>query len=100
MVSGFIKKFHNSELVDVVFSNGCCYWFAWILYSRFFGDGAEIMYDQIANHFGTRINGIVYDITGDVTKTYNWVTWASIDDESHKKRIIRDCILFTDSTKC
>ena len=93
-VNDFLKRFHSSEDVDEIFTCGCCYWFAAILFGRFIRDGATIMYDDIANHFGTRIKGRVYDITGDVTDTYTWVPWESITDKSHRERIIRDCIMF------
>lgn len=93
-VEGFLKRFHCSDNIDEVFTSCCCYWFATILFRRFIRDGAEIMYDEVINHFGTKINNKVYDITGDVTNDYNWVTWDSIDDESLRQRIVRDCINF------
>lgn len=52
------------------------------------------MYDDVANHFGTRIDNKVYDITGDVTDDYQWVTWDSVDDAEHRERIIRDFMMF------
>lgn len=94
-VINFINHFNpESEDVIAVFSNGCCYWFAFILRHRFFMDDSEIMYDPIANHFGTRVGDVVYDITGDVTDKYKWKPWQYIDDEAHRMRIIRDCIKF------
>ena len=93
-VGDFIGRFHTYENIDDVFTNGCCYWFAAILFGRFIRDNAEIMYDQIENHFGTRICGRVYDITGDVTDRYSWERWAEVDDDTLRKRIVRDCIMF------
>lgn len=93
-VENFLKRFHSSENVDEVFTCGCCYWFAAVLFGRFIRDGATIMYDEVANHFGTRIKGRVYDITGDVTDKYKWVPWESITDSAHRARIVRDCIMF------
>lgn len=93
-VENFLKRFHLSENVDEVFTCGCCYWFAAVLFGRFIRDGATIMYDEVANHFGTRIQGKVYDITGDVTNKYKWVSWESITDSSLRARIVRDCIMF------
>jgi len=93
-VENFLKRFHLSENVDEVFTCGCCYWFAAVLFGRFIRDGATIMYDEVANHFGTRIKGKVYDITGDVTNKYKWVPWESITDGSLRERIVRDCIMF------
>lgn len=52
------------------------------------------MYDEIENHFGTKVNGRVYDITGDVTFKYEWKAWSDVDDELPRSRIIRDCIMF------
>ena len=49
---------------------------------------------QTSNHFGTKINGRVYDITGDVTFKYEWKPWSEVDDELLRARIIRDCIMF------
>ena len=93
-VDNFLKRFHESKDIDDVFTSGCCYWFAYVLFGRFIRDGATIMYDVVANHFGTRVFGKVYDITGDVTDKYDWVPWDSITDEAHRNRIIRDCIKF------
>ena len=98
-INSFIDRFTKSgfrtEVVDC-FSNGCCYWFAKILESRFYLDVAVIMYDQVENHFGCMINGRVYDITGDVTDDYNWDFWDKIfrEDISLYHRIVRDCINF------
>lgn len=90
----FLARFHESENVDTVFTNGCCYWFAMILFIRFINEYAAIMYDQTVNHFGTMIDGRIYDITGDVTDKYNWKPWSELDDELLRKRIVRDCIDF------
>ena len=89
LVLDFIEQFNKADC----FSNGMCYWFAHILYYRFAYQG-EMMYDPVANHFGCKINGCVYDITGDVSDAYNWMPWASysIADRKHAKRIARDCI--------
>lgn len=94
-VADFLKRFHSGDSITDVFSNGCCYWFARILFERFsMSHGAVIMYDDVMNHFGTKIQGKVYDITGDVTLQYEWKPWSDVDDELLRARIIRDCILF------
>lgn len=94
-VAYFLKRFHFSENITQVFSNGCCYWFAKILYDRFAPThGARIMYDEVENHFGTEISGRVYDITGDVTSAYSWIPWDDLWDPLLRSRIIRDCVLF------
>lgn len=91
----FMNRFHSSENISEVFTNGCCFWFAKILHDRFaLTHGAAIMYDEVANHFGTRIDSRVYDITGDVTHKYNWSPWENMADNLLRARIIRDCIMF------
>lgn len=94
----FIDRFTmGGELQQVIetFTCGCCYWFARILYERFRLYGSsEIVYDQIENHFGCRIDNCVYDICGDVTERYNWGPWPIGEDPSHTSRIMRDCIEF------
>ncbi len=94
----FIDRFtmggKRQQVVDA-FTCGCCYWFARILYERFRLYGAsEIVYDQVENHFGCRIDGRVYDICGDVTEQYDWDSWPIQGDPSHTNRILRDCIEF------
>ena len=93
-VDKFLERFHDSDSVDAPFTQGCCYWFAFVLYARFLTKGATLMYDEVANHFATKIDGIVYDITGDVTNKYSWKDWHSITDEALLSRIRRDCIMF------
>lgn len=96
-VLNFINRFNpESEDIKNTFTQGCCYWFAFILLHRFYSDGAELMYDPTVNHFGTRISDRIYDITGDVTDKYGWVSWYyySMEDEALRRRIIRDCINF------
>ena len=89
----FINKFNRWDQVIECFTNGNCYWFAYILVGRF--PSGTIVYDEIENHFGCLIDDKVYDITGDVTKCYNWETWQEVylRDPLHGKRILRDCIL-------
>ena len=100
-ISRFIDRFTDGgkrkEVIDC-FTNGCCFWFACILHGRFVTEapGVIIVYDDIMNHFGCRINGRVYDITGDVTDKYNWRDWIEVylEDELRGKRIIKDCVNF------
>lgn len=96
-VLAFLNRFTNDwqyqQVIDA-FTKGCCYWMAYILAERFKTDDAVIMYDEVMNHFGTMIDGVVYDITGDVTGFYDWKPWSSFEDEAAMSRIVRDCILF------
>lgn len=93
-VNNFIGRFREHDSVIDTFCFGCCYWFALILSERFKKDSAVIMYDEVENHFGVMVHGVVYDITGDVTNDYNWIPWSSLDDDLLRSRIIRDCIMF------
>lgn len=52
------------------------------------------MYDEVANHFGARLDGRVFDISGDVTDQYDWQVWDQLPDLALRSRIIRDCINF------
>ena len=92
-VEAFIRRFHIANSVDEVFTCGCCYWFAYILCSRFPGK-SSLMYDPVANHFAAEIHGRSYDITGDITDQYALIPRDSLDDTAHRNRVIRDCILF------
>ena len=78
------------------FTEGCCYWFSIVLKERFSYLDPEVMYDQVKNHFGCKIDGHIYDITGDVTFEYAWENWIEVSnsDMSHAERIKRDCINF------
>ena len=92
IVLDFIRNFKGSE---DTFLNGCCYWFAHILKSRFRG---LTYYDQIGGHFIHKIGSNYYDIRGDVTEEYQdkvlvcWDTYPK-EDPTHYKRIVRDCVL-------
>lgn len=95
-VLGFISRFtRNGTAKDTIdtFTCGCCYWFAYILTVRFSILNPEIVYDDIQNHFGTRIDHRVYDITGDVTDDYTWQPWASVSEDIADS-VLRDCINF------
>lgn len=95
-ISRFTENGRKTEVIDT-FTNGCCYWFAEILRARFSRSEpfyADIVYDETANHFACRILGRDYDVTGDVTGQYRMQSWFNMSDESHKKRIRRDCVFF------
>jgi len=91
-VNMFLRRFHENRDVDTVFTCGCCYWFAVILHLRF--PQSTIMYDQIANHFVTKIGDRLFDVTGDVTDQYDVIPWDELDDSLLRARIVRDCIMF------
>lgn len=92
----FISNFQNEGTIDT-FTNGCCYWFAHILYSRFkpFYEATYIYYNPIDNHFATMINCDLYDITGNiefnVNEWYNW-DYYIVFDKLDAKRVIDNCV--------
>lgn len=92
-MSRFTNKGTKDEVFDT-FLNGCCYWMAFILKTRFQLECPEIMYDPVYNHFGCEIKGRTYDITGDVTDDYQWESWDIYKwgDRAEARRIYRDCI--------
>lgn len=93
----FIEKFRFSDSIETVFTCGCCFWFAYILCRRFIN--AELVYDQVEGHFGAKIDGRVYDITGDVTDGHEWEPLLNIQKEDPLlfRVILRDCILMEDN---
>lgn len=92
-VNDFISAFHLSSSEDNVFVSRCSYWFAFILFTRFIRDGATIMFCSSKEHFGTMIDRKVYDITGDVTDSYEWVAWDTVDDIA-RRDILHKYIMF------
>ena len=87
----FIKKFSDfgNQVVEC-FTKGNCFWFAMVLAMEFAG---EIYYDPIVGHFATMINGVMYDITGVVENTSDFVSLEEIrKDELLWARLQRDCV--------
>ena len=87
----FIKKFSNfgNQVVEC-FTKGNCFWFATVLAREFAG---EIYYDPIVGHFATMIDGVLYDITGAVENTGDFISLEEIcTDELLWLRLQRDCI--------
>ena len=73
-IEKFIEAFANYGYDAVkCFRDDCSYWFAFILFKRFetLAEKPVIEYSQASNHFVTKINGKLYDITGDVTNIFN-----------------------------
>ena len=87
----FIKKFSDfGTQVLECFTEGNCFWFAMVLAMEFAG---EIYYDPIIGHFATMIDGVMYDITGVVNNTSNFVSLKEIrKDELLCARLQRDCV--------
>ena len=89
-----------SPVIDC-FTQGCCYWFAFILKERFQG---KIVYDPVIGHFACQIGCNVYDIRVNIDKQYgpgffnwhDWDTWeiyANGESSGARTRVIKDCIL-------
>lgn len=87
-IEGFTK--YNKEVIVNLFTNGYCYWFAHILKTRFNG---VIVMDKYGDHFMTKINDRIYDITGcvDCTSYIIFDEYKEIDP-LHYNRLIRDCV--------
>lgn len=89
-IERFIRLFKGTEKI---FTEGLCYWFAYILTSKF---GGNIMYSPLNSHFVSSINERLWDATGDVTEKYvaspliDWNYLMEIEP-SWSKRIIDGC---------
>ncbi len=105
IVEKFIAHFKGSENT---FLNGCCYWFAHILKTRFFSESSvdyqDIYYEPVEGHFVTKINGNYYDIRGDVTEIYSKkkkdmypMSRLWLYDLGHYNRLMRDCARFEEA---
>lgn len=99
----FINHFTNygkSEQVIDCFTKGNCYYFAICLSERFYNEVSwcRYVYDPIANHWACDINGRIYDITGELTDTDNFVDWIDFVnttcDEPYFNRLYENCIKF------
>ena len=87
----FIKKFSDfgPQVVDC-FTKGNCYWFTRILAIEFMG---AIYYDPIVGHFATMIGEVLYDITGVVENTDDFISIEEIyEDGLLWARLQRDCV--------
>jgi hypothetical protein len=97
IVENYIQQFRQfgEDVVDC-FSNGMCYQFMVILQKRFGPLCTTPLYDEITNHFATKIGDRIYDINGDITDDprYNWKRWTSVvaEDYCRSQRIYHDCV--------
>jgi len=94
-VISFINNFKSlhPSAIEECFSYGNCYWFAKILADRF---GGIIYYDEVDNHFITKIKDTFYDIMGECTIdsscTYPWSKYILIEP-LNASRVYKYCIL-------
>lgn len=91
----FIRDFKRFDTGEVTrtFTNGYCYWFAYILHTRF--PDSEIVYYSAGNHFACKIKNRIFDITGDITdKHLFFESWEEFKKEEplEATRIIKYCI--------
>lgn len=96
-VLAFIKHFQNEGTIKT-FTEGCCYWFAVILGTRYFKQFDNIWYNPVDNHFAAMIRGHLYDITGEVERTEDWVAWWDYmaNEPSDAERVFKNCALKID----
>lgn len=98
-VIDFIEQFYKFDKENVIklFTEGMCYWFAWVLYTRFKDDAfCVIAYDPVANHFCCMIDTKFYDITGEIIdESIEWYSWAQYQrrEPLEAARIHNDCVL-------
>lgn len=92
-INEILEFIHRRFPADCNWLSGNCYYFSYILSSRF-PDG-KIYYDVINGHFVFYHSGIFYDWTGIVKLKDNFIEWDKFDeyDSLQKQRIIRDCIM-------
>lgn len=90
-INEFLEGMRNEGTVKV-FTEGYCYWFAMILKERFDG---ELMYNPVQGHFCCRVNGELWDITGEVQDDGNWQEWwlYQMNEPLDAERVRKACIL-------
>jgi hypothetical protein len=89
-ISGFRKE--NEKQVVKLFTEGYCYWFAYILQTMF---GGVLYYLPISGHFVIQIGDYFYDIHGRYEVTEPCLNWEQYraEDPLQYERIVKDCIL-------
>ena len=97
-VKRFINEFKRFDTGQVTrtFTNGYCYWFAYILHTRF--PDSEIVYYSAGNHFACKIKDRIFDITGDITnKNLFFESWEEYQkvEPLDSAEVIKYCVLKT-----
>lgn len=101
----FIKNFDKPQVIET-FTEGCCFWFAHILYHRFGVKESDIqdgwiVYNPVDNHFAywDRLTMGIYDVTGRLANAVDvidktWYLWETYKtrDNLETERIIKYCI--------
>lgn len=91
---------NTREKIELAFTNGNCYWFAFILSTVFSG---TICYLPIEGHFICKIEDEYYDIYGCIHESFNyridslyeWDEYQKIEPNA-SERIKAQCIYYTD----
>lgn len=91
LIERFIDGIKNKETVKV-FLEEYCYWFAVILKERF---GGEIMFSPEQNHFCCRVDGKLWNISGQVEDNGNWQEWwlYQMNEPLDAERVRKICIM-------
>lgn len=87
------KQFEDNGVLRRTFTNGYCYWFAYILHARF--PDSEIVYYAVGCHFACKIHNKIFDITGDIThKNLHFESWEEYQEIEpiESERIIKYCV--------
>ena len=85
----FIGVF-DSPSNKILFTEVSCYWFAMILKERFSGN---IVYNPHQVHFATKIGSKVYDITGIIEDSSDYVDWNKYSTTAEDSDLIEECCI-------
>lgn len=91
------KKFGSGEEIINCFTQGYCYWFAFILKTRF--PEGEICYNTL-NHFVFKYKNKLYDITGECSDKwdneylYLWDEFIKKEANSEHLEVIKQCCIY------
>lgn len=88
-----IRAFDRHGDIQELFTDGYCYWFAFLLEGRF--PGAQMMYEPVEGHFVTAYQGRIYDIRGDVTDLYDRKEFYSEEYCLEIPSIVNGCMMKT-----
>lgn len=90
-ISEFLEGMRNEGTVKV-FAEGYCYWLAWILRERF---GGELMYNPVLGHFCCRVDGVMWDIGGEIEDDGKWQEWwlYEMNEPLDAGRVRKACIM-------
>lgn len=89
----FIERFKQSNPLEIEksFTEGNCYWFAFILKKRFVR--GQLVYHPVKGHFAYQVDNHIYDITGEVDPV-GFKLWSEYrrKELTQSKLIKRACI--------